>query len=166
MSLATVSAPMVCENNSKTIKQYARRFRRGLWSFLGTGSEKQWYGTYDHRPDGSWDRTSEKMLLKFAGSSHPIFRGTSALERGDFRSRGGGRHFNGSTENIEFLQMVTSANQVSLHGAVADMIAELPVGQRAPGKPVASGQPDKQEIVTQPLLAELQANEEQQGNLL
>ena len=62
--------------------------------------------------------------------------------------------------------MVTSANQLSLHGAVADMIAELPVGQRAPGKPVASGQPDKQEILTQPLLAELQANEEQQGNLL
>ena len=72
---------MVCENNSKTIKQYARRFPRGYWSFLGPRSETQWHGTYDHRPDGSWDRTSEKMLLKFAGSSHPIFRGTSAVER-------------------------------------------------------------------------------------
>ena len=46
------------------------------------------------------------------------------------------------------------------------MIAELPVGQRAPGKPVASGQLDKQEILAQPPLAGLQANEERQGNLL
>ena len=34
--------------------------------------------------------------------------------------------------------MVTSVNQLSLYGAVTDMIAELPVDQRAPGKPVAS----------------------------
>ena len=45
------------------------------------------------------------------------------------------------------------------------MIAELPVDQRAPGKPVASGQLDNQDIITPPL-AELQANEERQGNLL
>ena len=62
--------------------------------------------------------------------------------------------------------MVISVNQLSLNGAVADMIAALPVGRRAPGKLVASGQLDKQEILTQPLLAELQANEERQGNLL
>ena len=74
---------------------------------------------------------------------------------------------NGRTENIELLlQVVISVNQLSLHGAVADMIAELPVGRRAPGKPVASGQLDKQEILTQPPLAEMQANEERQGNLL
>ena len=46
------------------------------------------------------------------------------------------------------------------------MIEELPVGQRAPGKPAASGQLDKQEILTQPSLAEVQVNEERQGNLL
>ena len=62
--------------------------------------------------------------------------------------------------------MVISVNQLSLYGAVADMSAELPVGLRAPGKPVASGQLDKQEILTQPPLAEVQANEERQGNLL
>ena len=47
-----------------------------------------------------------------------------------------------------------------------DLIADSPVGQRAPGKSVASGQLDKQEILTQLPLAELQANEERQGNLL
>ena len=67
-------------------------------------------------------------------------------------------HSNGSTQNIELLlQMVISVNQFSLYGAVADLIAELPVDQRAPGKPVASDQM-KQEILTQPPLAEVQAN--------
>ena len=42
-----------CVNNSKTIKEYAERFPRGHWSFLGLGSEKKWYGTYDGQPDGS-----------------------------------------------------------------------------------------------------------------
>ena len=64
----------------------------------------------------------------------------------------------GSTENIELLlQMVISVNQLSLYGAVADMLAELPVDQRAA---------EKQEILTQRPLAELQANEERQGNLI
>ena len=90
------------------------------------------------------------MLLKFAESSHPIFRGTSASERGKLRSNGGGKtsiQFIGRTQNIEWL-------------------TELPVGQRAPRKPAASGQLGKQEILTQPPLAELQANEERQGNPL
>ena len=46
------------------------------------------------------------------------------------------------------------------------MIEELPVGGRAPAKPVASGQLDKQEILTQLPIAEVQANEERQGHLL
>ena len=62
--------------------------------------------------------------------------------------------------------MVISVNQFSLYAAVADMIEELPVGRRAPERHVASGQLDKQEIITQPLLAEVQANEERQGNML
>ena len=71
----------LCVISSKTIKQYARRFPRGHWSFLGPTSEMKWYGTYDCKPDGSSNPTAEKMLLYFAGSGHPIFRGTSALER-------------------------------------------------------------------------------------
>ena len=109
------------------------------------------------------------MLHNFTGSGHPIFRCTSPLERGQLRSNEGGKatiHFNGSTENIELLlRMVISVHQLSLCGA-ADRIAESPVGQRGQRKAVASGQLDKQEILTQPPLAELQANEERQGNLL
>ena len=69
-----------CEKQSKTIKQYARRFPRGRWTFLELGSEK-WYGTYDHKPDGSWDRAAERMLVNFAETEHPVFRGTGALEK-------------------------------------------------------------------------------------
>ena len=46
------------------------------------------------------------------------------------------------------------------------MIEELRVGQKAPGKPAAPSQLDKHEILTQPPLAEMQANEERQVNLL
>ena len=38
-------------NYSKTIEEYAEKFPRGHWSFLGPGSEKKWYGTYDHKSD-------------------------------------------------------------------------------------------------------------------
>ena len=70
----------LCVNNSKTIEEYAERFPRGHLSFFGPGSEKKWYGTYNCKPVGSWNRTAEKMLQNLAGSGHPIFRCTSALE--------------------------------------------------------------------------------------
>ena len=152
----------LCENNSKTIKKYAERFPCGHWSFLLRGSEKKWYGTFDCK--------TERMLQNFAGSGHPIFRCTSGLERGELRSKGGGMtsiHFSGSAQNIELLlQMVLSVNQLSIHGAVADVIEELPVGLKAPKKPAAPGQLDKVEILAQIPLAEVQANGERQGNLL
>ena len=44
--------------------------------------------------------------------------------------------------------MVISVNQLSIYGAVADMIEELPVGQRAVEKPNAPGQLDKVKILT------------------
>ena len=52
-----------------------------------TGSEKKWCGTYSGKPDGVWDKTAEQMMLNFAESSHPVFRATSAMERGELRSK-------------------------------------------------------------------------------
>ena len=43
----------LCVNNSKGIKQYARRFPRGPWSFSDPGSEKKWYGTHECKPDAA-----------------------------------------------------------------------------------------------------------------
>ena len=90
-------------------------------------------------------------MQNFQRSGHPIFRCISALERGQLRSKGGGRttiHFNCSMENIELvLQMVISVNQLSLYGAVADLIEELPDDQRAPRKPVALDQMEQEIII-------------------
>ena len=67
-------------------------------------------------------------LQNFIDSSHPIFRCTSPLERGQLRSKEGGRttiHFTASDENVQLLlQMVISVNQLSLYGAAADLIEE------------------------------------------
>ena len=60
--------------------------------------------------------------------------------------------------------MVMSVNQRSLCGVVADMMQELPEDQIAPGRPVASDQME-QEILIQPPTAEVQINDERQGNL-
>ena len=43
-----------CKSNACEVANYARRFPRGDWSFLGPGSEKKWYGTF-----------SEKKLMEF-----------------------------------------------------------------------------------------------------
>ena len=64
-----------CEYNSKT-------------AFLGRGTEKKRYGTYTDKPDRSWDRMAEEMMLNFSDSGHPIFCASSAFERGELRSKG------------------------------------------------------------------------------
>ena len=125
-----------CEYNSQTVAEYASKFPRGHWSFLGPGSEQKWYETFSHKPDGSWDRMAEEMMKNFSRSAHPIFRASSAFERGELRSKGGRRksiHFNGSTENIELLlRTVISANQLSIYGAIADLCDEIPKRINAP----------------------------------
>ena len=40
-----------CENNSQT--------------------EEKWYGTYSDKPDGDWDRTTERMMLNFCRKRPP-----------------------------------------------------------------------------------------------
>ena len=118
-----------CEYMSKTIADYARKFLRGHWCFLGSGSEKKWYGTCTNRPNGSWDRMAEDIMRNFTDSCHPIFRASGAFERRELRSKGGRKksiHFNGSDENVELLlRTVISANQLSVYGAVADLCKEL-----------------------------------------
>ena len=63
-----------CEYNSQTAANYARRFPRARWSFMGLGTEKKWCETYSDKPDGSWDRTAEMMMYNLhEGSGHPFF---------------------------------------------------------------------------------------------
>ena len=61
--------------------------------------------------------------------------------------------------------MVMSANQLSLHGAMADVIQGLPEDQVASGRPVASDQTE-QEMYIQLPIAEVPSKDKRQGNLL
>ena len=74
----------------------------GHWSFLGPGSEKKRCGSNTYQPKGEWEDVAEHMLLNFSESGLPVFRGTSALERGTLKSKGGGNlsfHFCGDQSN-------------------------------------------------------------------
>ena len=131
-----------CIANSFKIAEYARRFPQGRWSFRVPGCEKKWYGTHTHKLDGEWDKTAEGMMLNFAENGHPVFRATSALERGDLKSKGKGTksiHFNGSDETVELiLPTVISVNQLSIYGEVADLCKESARDSPRAGKPAAN----------------------------
>ena len=120
--------------SSKTVAYYAKRFAHGHWSFLGLGSEKTWYGTHTYKPNGKWDRVAEDMMLNFSESGHPVFRGSSAMEQGDLRSKGKGKL---SVYCCGDDNTIISVNQLSIYGAEADIVtnslAESLVVQKVQG---------------------------------
>ena len=69
------------------------------------------------------------LRTKFSESGHPVFRGSSALERGALRSKGKGKlsiHFCGDEDTAEVvLRTIISVNQLSVSRAVAYMCDEL-----------------------------------------
>ena len=117
-----------CLANPKLVSLFAKRFGKGQRSFIGPGSEKKWYSISEDSPQGVWDNMAERMLLEFAESDCPIFRATSPLSRGKLRSKGHGKlsiHLAADQETIETVfHIIVSANQLSLHGAVANMCEE------------------------------------------
>ena len=79
----------VCLANSTLVADYARKFSLRHWSFFGPRSETKWYATDNGKPGGEWDRVAGLKMINFSESGHPIFRATSALERGTLKSKGG-----------------------------------------------------------------------------
>ena len=114
-----------CLANAQLVSLYAKRFGAGQWSFIGPCSEKKWYCISEDSPQGVWDKMVEKMMLELAESGCPIFRATSPLSRGQLRSKGHGKlsiHYAADLETIETIfRIFVSSNQLSLHGAVAEM---------------------------------------------
>ena len=51
-----------CISNAEKVKNYAKSFLPGHWTFLGPGLEKRWYGD-SH--GGQWDRTANKTVQQF-----------------------------------------------------------------------------------------------------
>ena len=118
-----------CESNAQLVSLYAKRdSEQDNGHFLGPGSEKKWYSISEDSPQGEWDKMAEKMMLTFAESGHPVFRATSPLSRGVLKSKGGGKlsiHYCADQETIETVfRTITSVNQLSLYGAVAEMCEE------------------------------------------
>ena len=111
-----------CVANSVKIRECARKFPRGRWSFLVPGCEKKWYGTHTQKPDGEWDRTAESMMLNFAESGHPVFR----FGKKRIKKQRQERSLFTWTEvkKPSILLTVISVNQLSIYGAVADLCAE------------------------------------------
>ena len=81
-----------------------------------------------NKPNGERDEDADNMMINLGESGLPVFRGSRAFEQRDLTSKGKGKttvHVNGSDETIEVsLRTVTSVNQLSIYGAVADMCGE------------------------------------------
>ena len=109
-------------------------------------------------------------MMNFSDFGHPKFRASSAFERGDLKSKGGGKksiHFNGSDQNIELLlRTVISANQLGVLGAAADLCNELSEDAGALGKPEAPDHLETMEIPTGPSIAETHTNAQQRRLLV
>ena len=94
---------------------------------------------------GEWDRIVEKMMLKFGESGHPVFRATSPMSRGQLKSKGGGKlsihkSANQDTITTTVFRTITSVNQLSLYGAVAEMCEEYESFHDRTGKTVVGRQ--------------------------
>ena len=161
-----------CIANAHRVTEYARKFMRGDWSFPRLGSEKKWYGTHVCKPDGQWDEVAENMMINSAESGNPKFRASSALERGELKSKGKGMktiHYNGTDETIELiLQTVISVNQLSVYGAAADLCGELARDSKGTGRPGAPEDLESLVIPTEfPSANQVpQTDAKVQGNLL
>ena len=128
-----------CIANSTLVSILAKRCPAGRWSFLGPGSETEWYSTCNERPQGEWDRVAELMMIKFRESGHPVFRATSPLSRGTLKSKGGGKlsfHFCADGDTIETVfRTIITVNQLSIYGAVSDLCDEYSSCQTRTGRP-------------------------------
>ena len=129
-----------CRANATLVSAFAKRSPARRWSFLGPGSETEWYSTYNERPQREWDRVAELRMIKFGESGHPVFRATSPVSRGTLKSKGGGKlsiHFCADGETIETVfRTIISVNQLSFYGAVSDLCEEYSACQTRTGRPV------------------------------
>ena len=112
----------------KVLENYARRFPRGHW-FLLPCFMNEVVRHIRQQTKLMLGSDCGEIMQNFNRSGHPIFRSTSTLEGGQVRSKGGGRtttHFTASDDNVQLLlKMVISVNQLSLCGAVADMMKKV-----------------------------------------
>ena len=136
-----------CNANATLVSLFAKRFPAGHWSFLGPGSEKKWYSTYNERPRGEWDRVAELMMIKFRESGHPVFRATSPLSRGTLKKQRRWKIIDtflcrlGYDWNCFFAQLFLSISSVSTEQSQMCVRNTVLVKQER-ARPVLAGQSD------------------------
>ena len=133
-----------CDSHAPLVCLHLKRFGIGQWSFIGLASEKKWYSFSEDSPQGEWDKMADKMMVTLAESGHPVFRATSPLSRGQLKSKGGGKlsiHYCADQDTITTVfRTITSVNQLSLYGAVAEMCEEYESFHDGTVRPVVKGQ--------------------------
>ena len=67
----------LCISNLEKVKDHAKRFLQGHWTFLGLGDEKKWHGTLPDTPKGKWNSTANLMVERFKDTGHPVFMSIS-----------------------------------------------------------------------------------------
>ena len=109
----------------------------------GPGSEKKRYSISEDSPQGVGQHGG-KMMLEFAESGHPIFRATNPFSRCRLKSKGHGNlstHYCADGCTIETIfRRIISVNQLSIHGAVAEMCEEYESLSERTEQPVVGGQ--------------------------
>ena len=123
-----------CEIKCSIHFTICKKIRSRTMVIFGCGSERKWYSVSEDSPQGEWDKMADKMMITLAESGHPVFRATSALSRGQLKSKGGGKlsiHYCAGQDTITTVfRTNTSVN----HGAVAEMCEEY--GSYHAGRPV------------------------------
>ena len=118
-----------CIAKSMNVATYAKRFPSGCWSFLDFVVRKSGMAltSASQLVNGIellqlWRSISLKAGILF-------FQATSPMGRGKLKSKGGGQttiHHNRSEETVELIhRTITSLNQLSIYGALADLCKEL-----------------------------------------
>ena len=59
---------------------------------LRTWIRRKWHATLIHKPDVSWNRIAEQMMIKLAENGHLVFRGTSSVSRGTVKAKVAEKH--------------------------------------------------------------------------
>ena len=78
------------------------------------------------------------MVQRFKETGHPVFESSSALSRGILKKRGKNTiHFNEDSTNTELLfQIIHSAKQLSIYGAVANWCQQFGLTEKNWDEPI------------------------------
>ena len=113
-----------CSTRFAIYKKIRSRTKVISWSWF----REKWYSVSEDSPQSEEDKMAEKIMITLAESGHPAFRATSPMSRGQLKSKGGGNlsiHNCADQETITtVLRAITSVNQLSLYGAVAETCEE------------------------------------------